>query len=51
MGFINEGLPDDSGFSSRMSEDSASLRKVPVKMSELKKAVVVADLDDKDNGA
>lgn len=43
-GFANGGLPDDSGFSSRMSEDSASLHRAAVEISELKLAVaVVAD--------
>ncbi|XP_076456282.1 sodium-dependent phosphate transport protein 2A-like [Babylonia areolata] len=37
-GFPSGGLPNDSGFSSRMSEDSASLHRA-VEVSELKKAV------------
>lgn len=42
-GFVSGGLPNDSGFSSRMSEDSASLHRA-VEISELKLAVaVVAD--------
>lgn len=45
-GFANGGFPDDSGFSSRMSEDSASLHRA-VEFAEIKRAVLeVAAADD-----